>query len=151
MEKAQVAYSAVNNASPEDVRNSNDSSLIGFQKIKCHIIFYVKINFTCKAYFVAGVHMTQKHQILSPIQVWWLKTALKFLFLTAAPNDLDLSAFDIGNYCLNAPCREKIWFEAGIKYGEDSGKPCKLVCAFHRLKPSGMARRAMFSTFIQNE
>jgi hypothetical protein len=31
---------------------------IGFKWIKCHLIFDVKMDFTRKARFVAGVHMT---------------------------------------------------------------------------------------------
>jgi hypothetical protein len=33
--------------------------MIGFQEIKCHIIFDVKMDFTRKARFVAGGHLTQ--------------------------------------------------------------------------------------------
>ena len=39
-------------------------------------------------------------------------------FLVAALNDLDVFSCDIGNAYLNAPCKEKIWFEAGLECGK---------------------------------
>ena len=45
---------------PEQVRGGNAPGLIGFQEIKCHnMVFDVKIDFTRKARFVAGGHMTE--------------------------------------------------------------------------------------------
>ena len=35
-------------------------------------------------------------------------------FLVAELNDLDVMAYDVGNAYLNAPCRGKIWFVAGL-------------------------------------
>jgi hypothetical protein len=34
---------------------------------------------------------------------------------------------NLENAYLNAPCREKIWFEGGIECGEDHGKVCTLT------------------------
>ena len=39
--------------------NVDGKETIGMQKIKCHVIFDVKIDFTRKARFVAGDHMTE--------------------------------------------------------------------------------------------
>ena len=36
----------------------NETVLIGYTMIKCHIIFEIKFNFTRKARFVAGAHLT---------------------------------------------------------------------------------------------
>ena len=33
-------------------------ALPGYQEIKCHLVFDIKMNFTRKARFVAGSHMT---------------------------------------------------------------------------------------------
>jgi hypothetical protein len=41
------------------------------------------------------------------------RDSVQLAFLIAALNDLDILSCDIGNAYLNAPCREKIWFEAG--------------------------------------
>lgn len=53
--KAQVAYRGTGHK-PEDVKAGRVPELTGFQFIKCHIIFDVKIDFTRKARFVAGGH-----------------------------------------------------------------------------------------------
>ena len=42
-------------------------------------------------------------------------------FLIAGLNDLDVLACDIGNTYLNAPCQEKVWFEAGAEFGSRKG------------------------------
>jgi hypothetical protein len=43
------------------------------------------------------------------------------------------------NAYLNAPCREKIWFEGIIECGEDHGKVCIVVCSLYELKSAGAA------------
>ena len=56
-------------------------------------------------------------------------------FLVAALNDLDILACDMSNAYLNAPCREIIWFVAGLDFGKSlEGKVMKLVRALYGLK-----------------
>ena len=43
---------------------------------------------------------------------------------------------------LNAPCREKMWFEGGAKCGEDKGKVLVIVRALYGLKSAGSSWRA---------
>ena len=148
MAKACVAYEVVEGCTPNDARQMKVPSLTAFQEIKCHIVFDVKMDFTRKARFVAGGHMTDTPTSLTYSSVV-SRDSVKIAFLIAALNDLDLMACDIGNAYLNAPCREKIWFEAGPECGELAGKVCKLVRALYGLKSSGAAWRAMFSTFVQ--
>ena len=59
MNKAKVAYVAIDGATPEHVRVNQVEQLCGFQEIKCHIIFDIKMDFIRKARFVAGGHMTK--------------------------------------------------------------------------------------------
>ncbi len=49
MTKAKVAYEEVEGATSEDTRHKRVSELIGFQEIKYHLIFDVKMDFTRKA------------------------------------------------------------------------------------------------------
>ena len=150
MRKAKVSYNAIQDATPQDVRSNKCDALRGHQEIKCHIIFDVKMDFTCKARFVAGGHMTEAPSSITYSSVV-SRESVKIAFLVAALNDLDIMSCDIGNAYLNAPCREKIWFVAGKECGPDlEGKPCKLVRALYGLKSSGAAWRAMFSHFIIN-
>jgi hypothetical protein len=56
---------------------------------------------------------------------------------------------DIGNAYLNAPCREKIWFKAGIECGEHKGKVMIVTRALYGLKSSGAAWRSMFAESLR--
>jgi hypothetical protein len=59
MGKVNVAYKSRDDVTPDDVRKGCIKDMIGFQEIKCHMVFDVKMDFTHKARFVAGGHMTQ--------------------------------------------------------------------------------------------
>jgi hypothetical protein len=59
MAKVSVAYKSRKDVTPDDVRKGRVSDMLGFQEIKCHIVFDVRMDFTRKARFVAGGHMTQ--------------------------------------------------------------------------------------------
>jgi hypothetical protein len=60
MIKAHIAYD-VNKYSytPDDICNGRVPSMIGYQEIRCHLVFDVKMDFTRKARFVAGGHLTK--------------------------------------------------------------------------------------------
>jgi hypothetical protein len=150
MKKACVAYEAVEGCTPVQVRANQCDALRGFQEIKCHIIFDVKMDFTRKARFVAGGHMTETPSSLTYSSVV-SRDSVKIAFLIAALNNIDIMSCDIGNAYLNAHCSERIWFEAGSECGELKGKACRLVRALYGLKSSGAAWRAMFSNFICEE
>ena len=150
MSKAKVSYEAIDGATPQDARSNKCDALRGHKEIKCHIIFDVKMDFTRKARFVAGGHMTDTPSSITYSSVV-SRESVKIAFLIAALNDLDIMSCDIGNAYLNAPCREKIWFVAGKECGPNlEGRPCKLVRALYGLKSSGAAWRAMFSNFVTN-
>ena len=150
MAKAKVAYAEVEDATSEDARQGKVPELTGFQEIKCHLIFDVKMDFTRKARFVAGGHTTETPVGLTYSSVV-SRDSVRIAFLVAALNELDILACDIGNAYLNAPCREKIWFEAGIECGHSmKGKPMKLVRALYGLKSSGASWRKMFKDFIES-
>ena len=149
MAKAKVAYVEMDGMIPEDVRAGKVPELRSFQEISCHIIFDVKMDFTRKARYVAGGHTTE-----APVGICYSsvvsRDSVRIAFLVAALNDLDILATDIGNAYLNAPCREKIWFEAGLECGHaNKGKGMKLVRALYGLKSSGASWRHMFKTYIE--
>ena len=116
--------------------------MIGFQEIRWHVIFDVKMDFTRKARFVAGGHPTD-----TPVSITYSSGAVsrdsvRLAFLIEGLNDLDVLAGDVTNAYLNALCREKIWFEGGIETGEDRGKVLIVTRALYGLKSSGAAWRA---------
>lgn len=150
MSKAKVAYIPVDGVTPDDVQVNKVDQLRGFQEIRCHIIFNDKMDFTRKARFVAGGHMTEAPNSLTYSSVV-SRESVKIAFLIVALYKLDNMTCDIGNAYLNAPCRENIWFVAGAECGPKvQGMVCKLVRALYGLKSSGAAWRAMFSAFIIN-
>jgi hypothetical protein len=58
MTKVKVAWKSADGVTPEQARTGKKPSLIGFQEIRCHVTFNVKMDFTRKARFVAGGHTT---------------------------------------------------------------------------------------------
>ena len=129
MKKASVAYEEVPGYTPDEVRDNQVPTMRGFQEIICHIIFDVKMDFTRKARFVANGSTTE-----TPVGICYSsvvsRDSVRIAFLVAALNDLDVFACDIGNAYLNAKCREKIWFEAGVECGKSlKGRVMKLTHA----------------------
>jgi hypothetical protein len=59
-----------------------------------------------------------------------------------------VTARDVGNAYVNAPCREKIWFVASPEFGSRQGTVTKVVRALYGLKSSGAAWRSMFNSTI---
>ena len=116
---------------------------IGYQEIKCHIVFDVKMgeNFRRKARFVAGGHLTETPTSLTYSSVV-SRDSVRIALLIAALNDLNVSACDIQNAYLTADCREKIWFRAGPELGSEEGSIMIIKKALYGLKSSGAAFRA---------
>ena len=112
----------------------------GFQEIKCHMIFDVKIgeNFRRKACLVAGGHTTDApatltySSVISCDSVWIALTI-------AALNRLEVMACDIQNTYLTADCCKKIWTRAGPEFGSESGTIMLIHKALYGLKSSGAA------------
>ncbi|KAI2490038.1 Reverse transcriptase (RNA-dependent DNA polymerase) [Fragilaria crotonensis] len=150
MKKVMVAFDYVESVTPQQIRDGlAKSGYVGFQEIKCHMIFDVKMDLTRKARFVAGGHMMEPPASITYSSVV-SRDSVRLAFLLAALNGIDIMACDIGNAYLNAPCREKIWFVAGPEFGSRQGTVIKVVRALYGLKSSGASWRAMFNDSIQN-
>ena len=121
MGKVKVAWKPKDGVTPEQVCIGKAKDMIGFQEITCHVIFDVKMDFTRKARFVAGGHLTEAPGSITSSSVV-SRDSICLAFLIAGLNDLDVLAGDVTNAYLNAPCREKIWFEGQLETGEDRGK-----------------------------
>ena len=149
MSKVKVAWTAVEGVTPEQVRTGQAKELIGFQDIKCHIIFDVKMDFTRKARFVAGGHLTDAPGSITYSSVV-SRDSIRIAFLVAGLNDLELLAGDVTNAYLNAPCRERIWFEGQIETGDDQGKVLEITRALYGLKSSVAAWRADLAATLRD-
>ena len=118
----------------------------GYQQIKCHMIFDVKMgeNFSPKARFVAGGHTTEAPMSLTYSSVV-SRDSVRIILLIAALNGLQLMACDIQNAYLTANYHEKIWTYAGPEFGSERGQPMIIRKALYSLKSSGAAFRAHLS------
>ena len=122
--------------------DSGERVPVGHKWIKCHLIFDVKMDFTRKARYVAGGHMTDPPPTLTYSSVV-SRDSVRIAFMLAALNDVQLLAADIGNAYLNAPTREKVYTTAGLEFGAElQGQPVLIVRALYGLKSSGAAWRA---------
>jgi hypothetical protein len=113
------------------------------------MIFDIKMDFTRKARYVAGGHMTDPPDSITYSTVV-SRDSVRIAFLLAALNDLDLLATDIGNAYLNAPAREQVYTTAGPEFGPElEGKAVLIVHALYGLKSSGAAWRAHLANTLQ--
>jgi len=115
----------------------------GYQKIKCHFIFDVKMgeNFRRKARLVANGNETESPAALTYSSVV-SRDSVRIALLVASLNDLQLLSCDIQNAYLTADCREKIYITAGPEFGSDAGSIMVIKKALYGLKSSGAAFRA---------
>jgi hypothetical protein len=148
MTKAKVAWIS-RDESPTDARKGKVSALHGYQEIKCHIVFDVKMDLTRKARFCANGNETSTpaSAVYSSVVS---RDSVRLAFLIASLNDLDILATDITNAYLNAPVKEKIWFEGGSECGDDKGKICVLTRALYGLRSSGNSWRTFFATTFKD-
>ena len=143
MKNVRVAFQRFTGDDPGGGQGQGPTSLQGYQEIKCHMIFDIKMDgeFTRKARFVAGGHTTDVPSTTTYSSVV-SRESVRIAFLVAALNDLDVFAADIGNAYLNAPCQEKIYTRAGKEFGSEEGCIMIIVRALYGLKTSGAAWRA---------
>ena len=64
------------------------------------------------------------------------RESVRIAFLYATLNDLQILGCDVSNAYLNAPCREKIWVNAGPEFGSDEGKIMIVRKALYGFKSS---------------
>ena len=123
--------------------------LVGYQKVKCHIVFDVKLgeNFRRKARLVAGGHTTDAPASITYSSVV-SRDSVRIALTIAALNDLDILGCDIQNAYISAPCREKIYCIAGAEFGSEKGKVMIIKRALYGLKSSGAAFRAKLADCI---
>jgi hypothetical protein len=85
-----------NNKVAFQILDENEQVPIGYKWIKCHMIFGVKMDFTRKARYVAGGHMTNPPSSITYSSVV-SRDSVRIAFLLAALNDINLLLTDIGN------------------------------------------------------
>jgi hypothetical protein len=123
---------------------------IGYQFMKCHMIFDVKMeDFRRKARLVARGHMTSEPDVITYSSVVSRET-VRLTLTIAALNDLEVKSADIMNAYITAPTKEKIWTTLGPEFGNDEGKKAIIVRALYGLKSSGAAFRNHLAECMYN-
>ena len=128
-----------------NTREEAKQKLVGYQEVRCHMIFDVKMSgLVKKARLVAGGHTTDM-----PASITYLSVvscdSVRIAFLIAALNELDIMSADIGNAYLNEPNKEKIWTIAGHEFGTDKGSVFIITRTLYGLKSAGAAWRTFFA------
>jgi hypothetical protein len=115
----------------------------GFQRIKCHMKFDIKMgeNFRRKARLVANGNETEAPAALTYSSVV-SRDSVRIALTIASLNQLEILACDIQNAYLTAECREKIYVMAGPEFGSEEGKVMIVRKALYGLRTSGAAFRA---------
>ncbi len=126
---------------------SSDDIPPGYQQIRCHLIFDVKMgeNFRRKARFVAGGHTTEVPDTLFTYSSVVSRDSVRIALTIAALNGLQIMACDIQNAYLTADCREKIWTVAGPEFGSEAGTVFLVKKALYGLKSAGAAFRSLLA------
>jgi len=132
-----------------EVYDGDIKDLIGYQEIKCHAIFDVKLgeNFRRKARLVAGGHTTNVPASICYSSVV-SRESVRLSLLVAALNDVEILSCDIQNAYLTAPCKEKIYCRAGSEFGSEAGKIMIVKMALYGLKSSSAAFRSKLAGVI---
>jgi Reverse transcriptase (RNA-dependent DNA polymerase) len=113
---------------------------VGYTQVPCHVIFDIKMDFTRKARFVAGRHVTEPPSTVTYASVV-SRESVRIAFLIAALNYLDIMSADIQGAYLNAPRAEKVYTICGPKFQHNEGRVGVIVKALYGLKTSGYAWR----------
>jgi hypothetical protein len=126
----------------------------GYQQIKCHLIFDVKMgeNFRRKARFVAGGHTTEvPESLITYSSVVSRDSAVRIALTIAGLNGLRVMSCNIQNAYLKADCREKIWTVAGPEFGSEAGTILLVKKkAPYGLKSAGAAFRSLLADTLMD-
>ena len=124
---------------------------IGYQEIKCHMIFDVKLseNFRRKARLVGGGHTTNAPASITYSSVV-SRDSVKIALTIAALDDLDNLACDIQNSYLMEVYRENMWTRAGPEFGSEEGTIIIVKMAIYGLKSSRAAFRAKLAGVLHD-
>ena len=133
-----------------DILPDGTTAPIGYQHVRCHMIFDVKMeDFRRKARLVAGGHTTEAPPTLTYASVVSRET-VRIALTMAALHGLPIMAADVMNAYVTAPNKEKIWTTLGPEFGSDCGKKAIIVRALYGLKSAGAAFRSHLGECMRN-
>ena len=122
-----------------------------YSEITGHMVFDIKPDFTRKARYVAGGHLTDPPASITYASVV-SRESVRIAFLIAALNGLEVLAADAQNAYLMATPKEKYWLRCGPEFGPvHQGKRALIVRALYGLRGSGSAFRAFTADILRND
>jgi Reverse transcriptase (RNA-dependent DNA polymerase) len=114
------------------------------------MVFDIKIDFTRKARYVGGIHVTNPPTTQTYASVV-SRESVRIAFLYALLNNLKVMAADVQGAHLNAPCKEKVYTRRGPEFGpENIGKIAVVVKALYGLTTSADAWREHLSHTLES-
>jgi hypothetical protein len=118
MDRLQKEISAVMVAF--EVQLEETTHISGHTRIPAgHVVWDVKMNFTCNAWYVAGRHRRNPPKLLIYLSVV-SRELVQIAMMIAALNGLNIQMTNIGNaYLIMAPITEKCYVIAGGEFGPD--------------------------------
>jgi len=133
----RIAFEKIDGITEEQMRTGKVRP--GYSHCSTHMIFDIKMDgsFTRKARLVADEHKTKPPTSMTYSSVV-SRDSVRIALTIASLNSLEISACDIGNAYLNAPCREKLWTIAGPEFGSEKSVVMIIARALYGLKSSGL-------------
>jgi hypothetical protein len=126
-----------------EVYEGNTNKLEGYQEITGHLVFDIKLgeSFRRKARYCADGQKTA-----TPASVTYStvvsRDSVRIVLTIAALNGLEVLGADVQNAFLTAPCKEKVWLQAGTEFGAEQGKHLLVLRALYGLKSASASFRA---------
>ena len=146
MKKVRVAFKEYSKFTADEIRAGKAAhDLVGFQEAHCRIVFDIKMDLTRKARFICQGFRVDTDPSINTYSSVVSRDSVRIAFLLAALHGVDITACDVSNAYLNAPNREKTWYQAGHEHGpENVGKVYIIVRALYGQRSAGAAWRKMF-------
>jgi hypothetical protein len=133
------------------VLESDDNAPVGFQEIPCHVVFDIKMYFSCKARFVTGGHVTETPEVQIYASVV-SHDSVGIALLIEALHDVSVVSADVQGASLNAPCLEKVYTICGPEFGPELLEQIEVIVkALYGLKLSAFAWRTVLAETLRND
>jgi hypothetical protein len=108
----------------------------GYNKVRVHFVYDVKHDLRLKSRLVAEGNLTAPPKDSVHSGVVTLRS-LRACMLLAKLNGLKVKAADVGNACLEAYTKEKLYIVAGPEFGDRQGSIMVIIKALCGLRASG--------------
>jgi Reverse transcriptase (RNA-dependent DNA polymerase) len=131
------------------ILNSGDKPPVGYQYVPCHMVFDVKVDFSRKARYVGGGHVTKPPATQTYASVV-SRDSVRIAFMYSTLNELEVLSADVQGAYLNAPCKERVYTICGAEFGpENIGRVAVIEKALYGLRTSAFAWREHLSTTLE--